>query len=82
MPKPMTAPSNPIYPGYFADPFVWRHGGTYYAIGNGEREAEGLADGGGSFRCSAPTTSSPGARRAGPSSRLNRTWATRTGRPR
>jgi beta-xylosidase len=25
----------PVYPGYFADPFVFRHEGVYYAIGTG-----------------------------------------------
>lgn len=33
---------HPVYPGYFADPFAWRHGHEYFAIGTGEREAEGL----------------------------------------
>ena len=31
-----TAPrtyTNPVYPGYFADPFVWQHDGVYYAVG-------------------------------------------------
>ncbi len=32
---------NPVYPGYFADPFVWKHGELYYAIGTGEKEASG-----------------------------------------
>jgi beta-xylosidase len=32
---------DPVYPGYFADPFAWRHGNEYFAIGTGEREAEG-----------------------------------------
>jgi beta-xylosidase len=31
----------PVNDGYFADPFVWRHENEYYAIGTGEREAEG-----------------------------------------
>lgn len=26
---------NPVYPEYFADPFVWRHDGIYYAVGTG-----------------------------------------------
>ncbi len=34
---------NPVYPDYFADPFVWKHGGMYYAIGTGESEASGHA---------------------------------------
>ncbi|AUT01347.1 glycoside hydrolase [Nostoc sp. CENA543] len=33
--------TNPIYQGYFADPFVWQHEGVYYAIGTGAAEAEG-----------------------------------------
>lgn len=33
--------SNPVYGSYFADPFVWKAGGTYYAIGTGEQEANG-----------------------------------------
>ncbi len=32
---------NPVYPDYFADPFVWKHGDMYYAIGTGELEASG-----------------------------------------
>lgn len=32
---------NPVYPGYFADPFVWKHAGTYYAVGTGQEEAAG-----------------------------------------
>jgi len=32
---------NPVYAGYFADPFVWKHADTYYAIGTGELEATG-----------------------------------------
>lgn len=31
----------PVYSEYFADPFVWEHGGEYFAIGTGEREASG-----------------------------------------
>lgn len=27
--------TNPVYPGYFADPFVFRHANDYYAIGTG-----------------------------------------------
>jgi GH43 family beta-xylosidase len=30
---------NPVYAGYFADPFVWRHDGAYYAVGTGGPEA-------------------------------------------
>jgi len=33
--------ANPVYGSYFADPFVWKHGNVYYAIGTGELEAEG-----------------------------------------
>jgi beta-xylosidase len=31
--------SNPVYPEYFADPFVWMHDGIYYAVGTGVIEA-------------------------------------------
>ena len=33
--------AEPVYANYFADPFAWRHGEEYFAIGTGEREAEG-----------------------------------------
>jgi beta-xylosidase len=33
--------TNPVYGSYFADPFVWKQGDTYYAIGTGELEANG-----------------------------------------
>jgi beta-xylosidase len=33
--------TNPVYPEYFADPFVWKVAGTYYAIGTGADEAAG-----------------------------------------
>ena len=33
--------ANPVYGSYFADPFVWKSGDTYYAIGTGEQEAKG-----------------------------------------
>src|SRR4051794_7317039 len=33
--------SNPVYAGYFADPFVWQCEKQYYAIGTGEMEASG-----------------------------------------
>lgn len=36
--------TNPVYPGYFADPFVWHHQGVYYAIGTGPAEAAGQVD--------------------------------------
>lgn len=34
---------NPIYPNYFADPFVWRHDGVWYAVGTGALEAHSAA---------------------------------------
>ena len=48
-PTPETAPktrtlTNPVYNGYFADPFVWEYQGVYYAIGTGAKEAEGQVD--------------------------------------
>jgi beta-xylosidase len=33
---------NPVYAEYFADPFVWRAGEAYFAIGTGDSEAEGV----------------------------------------
>ncbi len=33
--------TNPVYGSYFADPYVWKQGDTYYAIGTGELEATG-----------------------------------------
>ncbi len=30
---------NPVYNGYFADPFVWRCNGVYYAVGTGPASA-------------------------------------------
>jgi GH43 family beta-xylosidase len=39
-----TTYTNPVYNGYFADPFVWQHDGIYYAIGTGDTEAEGDVD--------------------------------------
>ncbi len=33
--------TNPVYKGYFADPFVWEYQGVYYAIGTGPAEAKG-----------------------------------------
>lgn len=33
--------TQPVYHDYFADPFVWRHGDSYYAVGTGAREATG-----------------------------------------
>ncbi len=32
----MTSYQNPVWPGYFADPFVLHHDGDYYAYGTGE----------------------------------------------
>jgi beta-xylosidase len=32
---------NPVYGSYFADPYVWKHGEVYYAIGTGALEASG-----------------------------------------
>ncbi|HYG34766.1 MAG TPA: glycoside hydrolase family 43 protein [Clostridia bacterium] len=32
---------NPVYGSYFADPFIWKHEGVYYAIGTGATEASG-----------------------------------------
>lgn len=40
MTETFTKPS-PVYAEYFADPFVWEHKGEYFAIGTGEREANG-----------------------------------------
>lgn len=34
-PSPGPLPSGPLYPGYFADPFVLLEGGVYYAYGTG-----------------------------------------------
>lgn len=36
--------TNPVYPEYFADPFVWQHQGVYYAIGTGPQEAAGQVE--------------------------------------
>jgi len=35
----------PVYDGYFADPFVWKHEGVYYAVGTGAQEASGHTSG-------------------------------------
>lgn len=35
---------NPVFRDYFADPFVWRHEGRYYAVGTGHEEAHGIVD--------------------------------------
>ncbi len=36
--------TNPVYPSYFADPFVWEYHGEYYAIGTGPAEASGTIE--------------------------------------
>ncbi len=36
---------NPVFPDYFADPFVWKHGGEYFAVGTGAHEAAGHVEG-------------------------------------
>jgi beta-xylosidase len=36
---------NPVYGGYFADPFVWKVNDTYFATGTGESEAQGKVAG-------------------------------------
>lgn len=36
--------TNPVYQGYFADPFVWKYQGVYYAIGTGPAEAQGQVE--------------------------------------
>ncbi|MDX2232271.1 MAG: glycoside hydrolase family 43 protein [Leptolyngbyaceae cyanobacterium bins.349] len=36
--------TNPVYPEYFADPFVWQHQDVYYAIGTGPAEAAGQVE--------------------------------------
>src|SRR5205809_369055 len=38
---------NPVYSGYFADPFVWKYQGRYYAVGTGpinEKASAGEAE--------------------------------------
>lgn len=35
----------PVHDRYLADPFVWRHGDTWYAIGTGQEEADGTTAG-------------------------------------
>lgn len=34
----------PVYLGYFADPFVWKHHNIYYAIGTGGIETDGVSN--------------------------------------
>src|SRR5579871_603872 len=36
--------TNPVYPHDFADPFVWRYQGEYYAVGTGPLEASGQVE--------------------------------------
>jgi GH43 family beta-xylosidase len=36
--------TNPVHPDYFADPFIWRHEGVYYAVGTGAAEAHAATD--------------------------------------
>src|SRR5579859_5536809 len=36
-----TSRIQPAYADYFADPFVWKHQGLYYAVGTGAGEAAG-----------------------------------------
>jgi len=37
---------NPVYSGYFADPFVWEYGREYFAIGTGPMESGGQVEAG------------------------------------
>ena len=39
--NPKALHTNPVYGSYFADPFVWKVGDVYYAIGTGAHEANG-----------------------------------------
>lgn len=41
----LKAHANPVYAGYFADPFVWVAGETYYAVGTGAADADGKSIG-------------------------------------
>ena len=43
--KILLAHVNPVYAGYFADPFAWQAGNTYYAVGTGSADASGQAMG-------------------------------------
>jgi beta-xylosidase len=36
--------TNPVYRGYFADPFVWSYRGEYYAVGTGPLESAGQVE--------------------------------------
>lgn len=42
--------TNPVHPEYFADPFVWKYNGAYYAVGTGPLEASGEVEEGGESR--------------------------------
>jgi beta-xylosidase len=42
--------TNPVYQGYFADPYVWRDGADYFAVGTGPEEAAGVAGAGAATR--------------------------------
>ena len=35
--------TNPVYPEYFADPFVWKFEETYYAIGTGADDTSAVS---------------------------------------
>ena len=37
--------TNPVYAGYFADPFMWKVQDEYYAVGTGPMEASGQVSG-------------------------------------
>jgi hypothetical protein len=52
--------TNPVWHGYFADPFVLRHEGVYYAYGTGTAPATARSPAAGSSRCSARRTSPTG----------------------
>src|ERR1051325_679794 len=39
--QPKPTRTNPVYGSYFADPFVWKAGDIWYAIGTGALEASG-----------------------------------------
>jgi GH43 family beta-xylosidase len=43
-PSPATY-ANPVYAGYFADPFVWRCGAVFHVVGTGADEAAGAVAG-------------------------------------
>src|SRR5579872_4737045 len=39
--NPLKPHTNPVYAGYFADPFAWKFNGTYFAVGTGAADAGG-----------------------------------------